>query len=75
CNNPRDIARASQKLLEFCNEIKILSILICKIKVYGKDFGYIVLGESRIERIWQEDDLTLAVYLSKLVGMYNMNKE
>ncbi|MBQ9124314.1 MAG: GGDEF domain-containing protein [Acholeplasmatales bacterium] len=74
CNTLEDIKNTSLDLYGFCVSLKILSILICKIKVHGHVYGYVVLGEGQINRIWQDDDMALAVYLSKILGMHYLIK-
>ena len=67
CNDLKVIKMVSNELYEFCVMSKILSVLICKVTVNNSEDGYIIFGDSRVERIWQEEDLTLAKYLTKLI--------
>ena len=67
CNDLKMIKILSNELYEFCLMTRILSVLICKVSVNNSDDGYIIFGDTRVERIWQEEDLTLAKYLSKLI--------
>lgn len=75
CNTLDDIKSISLDLYAFCVSLKLLSILVCKIKVCNNSYGYVVLGEGKINRIWQDDDFALAVYLSKIIGMNYLMKK
>ncbi|MGM9969067.1 MAG: GGDEF domain-containing protein [Anaeroplasma sp.] len=58
-----------ENLYLFCKNKNVLSILTCKVAACKKTFGYIVLAESRIERIWQDEDMAIGVVISKLIAM------
>lgn len=61
----------SKELYDFFIKNNILSMLLCAIKdVDGNIYGYLALYENKIERIWQEEDMALMIYVSTLLNAY-----
>ena len=54
-------------LFKYIKDNKILSILIYKVVVRNKFYGYLVFTEGKIHRIWQDEDISLIQYLAKLL--------
>ena len=54
-------------LYNYIKENKVLSILIYKVMSRHKFYGYLVFTESKIHRIWQDEDISLIQYLAKLL--------
>lgn len=72
CNNFNDIKNNYPMLYEFCHKNGVLSILLSKVTNLNGDFiGYIVFSESLVEKIWQEDELILITFVSKILTMIN----
>lgn len=66
CSDTKTIDNKAIKLKEYCEKNAILSILISKISYKGKDIGYIMFNEKNIQRIWQDTDISLLMFISKL---------
>ena len=65
------IKRDSKELYDFFINNKILSVLLCAIKdENGNIYGYLAFYENKIERIWQEEDMSLMIYISNLLNAY-----
>lgn len=45
----------------------IVTFLLFKLQHNGKDYGYIMLTEDKISRIWQDEDICLMILISKLL--------
>lgn len=73
-NDLEYIKSQSEELYKFCKYNNILSILIYRIKLKELYFGYLVLTESKIQRLWQEEDKELLVYIGKIVGLNSLIK-
>lgn len=51
-----------------------LTFIASKIKGSEKLYGYLILFEGNVERIWQENDIAILMYLDKLIQLlYNKN--
>ncbi len=59
----------NQKLLNFVKEKHIVTFIVSKIIVSNEIFGYIVLFEDKITRIWQERESALLLYLNRIVEL------
>lgn len=71
-NNLLCIKKDSKELYSFFMDNHILSVLLCAIKDDDNNiYGYLALYENKIERLWQEEDMTLLIYISKLLNNYN----
>ena len=51
---------------KFIQDKKIITFIVAKISISKKVYGYIILFEEKITRIWQEKDMALLLYLSKV---------
>ena len=69
CNNLNHLKNASIDLYNLCVENDILSILISRVSVKGKNYGYLILTDDVTERIWQDEDKALTLYVCKLLGL------
>ena len=47
--------------------------MVSKIKTYKMNYGYLVIAEKEITRIWQEHEIALVMYVSTLLEMELMN--
>lgn len=68
-NNLMYIKSKSEVLYNICSKEKILSILISRVRANWQTLGYLVLTERNIERIWQEEDMALVLYVAKIIGL------
>ena len=58
-----------KKLVQFLEDNKIITFMVCKIVINKKTFGYIVLFEDKITRIWQEKEAAVCLYLNKVIEL------
>jgi diguanylate cyclase (GGDEF)-like protein len=56
-------------LRDFIEEHGIQSMLVSKLETHGRNFGYIVIFEREITRIWQETEIALVMYVSALLEL------
>lgn len=54
-------------LADFCNEKLIHALMIAKVGSRDKNYGYIMVYERSITRIWQESEIALLMYVSSLL--------
>lgn len=60
--------KAKDKVLaDFCNSNLIHALMIAKVGSRDKNFGYIMIYEKTITRIWQENEVALLMYVSALL--------
>ncbi|MBR6072229.1 MAG: GGDEF domain-containing protein [Acholeplasmatales bacterium] len=56
-----------EKVANFVREKNIVTFMVARIVVSKKTFGYILLFENKMSRIWQERDAELLLYLGKVI--------
>ena len=54
-------------LSDFCNKNLIHALMIAKVGSHNRFLGYIMVYESSITRIWQENEIALLMYISSLL--------
>ena len=59
----------NDKIVKFCSQNKIITFMVSKIVFNKKTFGYLVLFEDKITRIWQEKEAALCLYLNKIIEL------
>lgn len=62
-----------EALANFLNSKAIQSIMVSKLKTYKTNYGYLIIAEKEITRIWQEHEIALVMYVSTLLEMELMN--
>ena len=67
-NDLRELKDESEYANEYLTNNNVQSIIISKIMVEDYFYGYLVLYENKIVRIWQENDIALAMYVDKLLA-------
>ena len=56
------------------DKFHFLTFIASKIKSSERLYGYLILFEGNVERIWQENDVAILMYLDKLIQLlYNNN--
>ncbi len=60
-------------LRDFVDRRSIHSVMIAKLETYGKLYGYIMICEKQITRVWQESEVALLMYVAALLEMELMN--
>ena len=73
-NNMLEIKMFKNTFL-YAQENEILSILISKVKYQDEVLGYFVFTEKKIHRIWQDEDIALIIFISKLYAYLNIYEE
>ena len=67
-----DTQKISNNISNFININNIQAIIVQKIVFNGELYGYIVMHETMIKRIWQENDRSLLMYLAQTIAMLNI---
>ncbi len=63
------------ELANYLNNTRVHSILVSKLKTYNKCYGYIIVYEKEITRVWQEHEIALVMYISSLLEMELINNK
>lgn len=58
-----------KELNDFIEKRKIMSMLVSKLQTNNRNFGYLVIFERELSRIWQESEIALLMYASALLEM------
>ena len=58
---------ANKKISKFIVDKKIITFMVSKIFFDNKLFGYVILFEDKITRIWQEREAALLLYVNKVI--------
>ncbi len=66
-SNIREVKKNNKKLAKFVDDRNLLTFIISKICSLKHFYGYILLFESKIERIWQDKDVELLMYMDRLI--------
>lgn len=61
-------------LSKFCNERSIFGLMVAKVGSHNKEFGYIMVYESSITRMWQDTEVALLMYVAALLENEIRNK-
>ena len=69
-NTILDIDNANSDLATIFRPLKLSSILVTRIEKEGITYGYIMYAEDRLNRIWQNDEKAVLIYLSRLIAEY-----
>ena len=56
-------------LNDFLENRNIMSVLAVNLQSHNRNFGYIVILEKELSRIWQENEIALIMYISALLEM------
>ncbi len=67
-NSVTEICEKSEDMERFISNTGLVSVLISKVMFKGECYGYVVFGDKSVLRIWQNDDVALAVAESRLLG-------
>jgi len=74
--SPLTRVKKADPVFEFyVNENGILSLLVSKLVAHGKCYGYIIIYEKQITRIWQESEIALIMFISELLKIELINLE
>ena len=57
------------KVSKFIVDRKIITFMASKVAFNNKTFGYIILFEDKITRIWQEKEAAVLLYLNKIIEL------
>ena len=52
---------------KYVNDNNIHSVIISKVKLGNYQYGYIVLTEKTISRVWQENEVSVVMYAASLL--------
>ena len=67
-----DTKKISKPIREFIDNNHIQAIIVQKSMFNGVFYGYIVMHETMVIRIWQENDRSLLMYLAQTIAMLNI---
>ena len=63
---------SDEKVANFVIEKNIVTFMVSRIVISKKIFGYVILFEDKVSRIWQEKEALLLLYLNKVIELlYN----
>ena len=68
-NSVDPVYNSSTEFEKFIDETGIASLIVGKIVVKKHFYGYLLFGETNVQRIWQNEDLALLEYVVRLLGM------
>ncbi len=60
-------------LSDFIERQGIQAIMLSKIEAFGVLYGYIMISENKITRVWQESEIALLMYISSLLELQLMH--
>lgn len=60
---------SNKKLAKFIDDKKIITFMVSRIIINKKTFGYLILFEDKIIRIWQERETALLLYINKIIEL------
>ncbi len=64
----------NKKISNFAQSKKIITFLVCRVKTDDETLGYLILFEGKITRIWQEFDISILLYFSKIIEIMYLKK-
>ncbi len=56
-------------LSKYCADNSIQSFIVSKIKMGAHQYGYIILNEKSISRVWQESEIAMVMYASEAIEL------
>ena len=65
---------SDEKVAKFVKEKNIVTFMVSRIVISKKIFGYIILFENKVSRIWQEKEALLLLYLNKIIELLYQEK-
>ena len=71
-NSITDVYHNNEQIHHLVDETGIYSMLVSKIVYKDEFYGYMIFAEYNVERIWQNEDIALAITVSRLLG-YKIN--
>lgn len=60
---------------KFCNDKDIFGLMVAKVGSHNREFGYIMVYESSITRMWQDSEVALLMYVAALLENEIRNKK
>ncbi|MBE6137800.1 MAG: GGDEF domain-containing protein [Erysipelotrichaceae bacterium] len=60
---------------EYCWDNKVMAIIVEKLYSYNTHYGYLLIVDHNIKRVWQKDDKILFSFFSKLIGLVLNNEK
>ena len=65
---------SDERVAKFVKEKNIVTFMVSRIVISKKIFGYIILFENKVSRIWQEKEALLLLYLNKIIELLYQEK-
>ena len=69
-NEIKHIASKSPSMFELCRAREFETVLMIRIGIQGKTFGYLICAESHNLRIWQEDEHAIMFFVARMLAVY-----
>ncbi len=69
-NQIENIRQNSLHLYKILSENEIESVLIMKINIEGRNYGYLMCAEPHTLRIWQENEYAILFLFARMAGQY-----
>ncbi len=67
-NRPEEIKTICPSLYEMLVRHEFETVLLVRVEMDMKQFGYLMCAEARVKRIWQEEERALVYFLAKLLA-------
>ena len=68
CSTLTEVAEYCPNLNREMESRGIVAILIMRVAVDMKGFGYLMIGEPNVERIWQEDEKAILFFTARMLA-------
>ena len=69
-NEIRQIACKSPSMFELCRAREFETVLMIRIGIQDKTFGYLICAEPHNLRIWQDDEYAIMFFVARMLAVY-----
>lgn len=69
-NEIKKIASKSRSMFELCREREFETVLMIRIGIQDKTFGYLICAETHNLRIWQDDEYAIMFFVARMLAVY-----
>ena len=68
CHNRGDLDETNPDFAQELLEKDILSFVVIRVTLRNSNYGYLILADRRTQHIWQDEEISLGVFSSKLIS-------
>lgn len=69
-NEISNMAGKSRSMFEMCRAREFETVLIIRVGIQDKTFGYLVCAEPKNLRIWQDDEYAIMFFIARMLAVY-----